>query len=80
MEFLVIAFLTAVSFFIIMAKIGMGKFVKMGWIADFLISFVMVAMFFGTFGGVVVGILAGIFISLFLSLAKLFGRMFTPGD
>ena len=75
MDLLLIAFLTAVAFFIIMMKIGIGKFVRLGWFADLAISFAMTAMFFGTFGGVVVGIMAGIFISLFLGLAKWFVKL-----
>jgi thiamine transporter ThiT len=79
METLTIAFLTALAFWIIMVKIGIGKFIKLGWTADLLISGVIAALFFGTFSGMVTGLIAGIFISLFLGLAKVFAGALREG-
>ncbi len=75
MDIIVIAFLTAIAFWIIMAKIGIQKFVQLGWAADLLISGVIAMLFVGTFTGMVTGLIAGIFISLFLGIAKMFSRM-----
>lgn len=75
MDILVISLLTAIAFLIIMVKIGMSKFVRLGWAADLVISGIIAAMFFGTFSGMVTGLIAGIFISLFLGLAKVFSKL-----
>lgn len=78
MEILGIAFLTAIAFLIIMIKIGMNKFVRLGWGADLVISGIIAAMFFGTFSGMVTGLIAGIFVSLFLGMAKFFSTIMGP--
>ncbi len=80
MQLLVIGFLTAIAFWIVMMKMGIGKFVRLGWKADLVISGVMAALFFGTFSGMVTGIIAGIFLSLFLSVAKIIGRLSAPSS
>lgn len=80
MDLVLIGFLTAVSFYIVMVKMGIGKFIKFGWLTDLVVSFIMIALFVGTFGGVVVGIIAGIFISLFLSITKLIAFTVTPRE
>jgi hypothetical protein len=70
MEILIMGFLTAMAFIILMIKIGLPKFVRFGWQSDIIISGLIVTLFFGTMGGMLIGIIAGIFVSLFLSMAK----------
>ena len=70
MEILIMGFLTAMAFIILMIKIGLPKFVRFGWRSDILISGLIATLFFGTMGGMLIGIIAGIFVSLFLSMAK----------
>jgi len=70
MEILIMGFLTAMAFTILMIKIGLPKFVRFGWQSDIIISGLIVTLFFGTMGGMLIGIIAGIFVSLFLSMAK----------
>jgi len=70
MEILIMGFLTAMAFIILMIKIGLPKFVRFGWQSDILISGLIATLFFGTMGGMLIGIIAGIFVSLFLSMAK----------
>jgi hypothetical protein len=74
MDIVVIAFLTAVGFFIIMVKIGLRKFLKFGAMTDLIITGVITVLFVGTFSGIVTGIIAGIFISFFLTFAKLLSK------
>ena len=69
-EIFLIAFLVFVAFAIIMVKMGIGKWINLGWKADFLISFAMGFIFIGTFTGMAIGIVAGVFTSIFLSCAK----------
>jgi len=70
MEILIMGFLTAMAFIILMIKIGLPKFVRFGWQSDIIISGLIATLFFGTMGGMLIGIIAGIFVSLFLSMAK----------
>ena len=70
MELLFLGFLASIAFFIVMVKIGIGKFTKYPWQSDLLISFVLAFIFVGTFTGMVTGLIAGILISLYLSVAK----------
>lgn len=74
MDIVVIAFLTAIGFFIIMVKIGLRKFLKFGAMTDLVITGIITVLFIGTFSGMVTGIIAGIFISFFLSFAKLISK------
>ena len=74
MQVLLLGFLTFVAFALVMHKIGIGRFVKLGWVADFGISMVMGLIFVGTFTGMATGLIAGIFLSIFLSIC----RWFTP--
>lgn len=76
MEILGLGFLTFIAFALVMHKIGIGRFVKLGWMADFGISMVMGLIFVGTFTGMATGLIAGIFISIFLSVC----RLLTPRD
>lgn len=76
MDIIVIAFLTAIGFWIVMVKIGIGKFLRFGAFSDLVITGVIAMLFVGTFTGMVTGIIAGIFISLFLTMAKMFSVLF----
>jgi hypothetical protein len=70
MEILLMGFLTAMGFIILLLKMGLPKFLRFNWQTDIVVSAILAALFFGTMGGMLIGITAGIFVSLFLSVAK----------
>lgn len=72
MQVLLLGFLTFIAFALVMHKIGIGRFVKLGWVADFSISMIMGLIFVGTFTGMATGLIAGIFLSVFLSICRWF--------
>ena len=78
METLGLGFLAALGFIIIMFKIGMNKFVRLGWFGDLMLSTLLATIFFGTMGGMMIGLTAGIIISLFLAIAKMFSALYEP--
>ncbi len=71
MEILGIGFLSALGFFILMAKINLDFFVKYQWQTDLAVSALLAVLFFGTFSGMATALVAGIFMSLFLYISKL---------
>jgi len=71
MDILMLAFLTAVAFFVLLLKIGITKFTKHSVLTDVVISAGLAMLFMGTFSGMVTGLIAGLFISLFLYVAKI---------
>jgi hypothetical protein len=75
MDILGMGLLAALGFIIIMFKIGMNKFVRLGWFGDLVISTLIAALFFGTMGGMMIGLTAGIIVSLFLGIAKFFSKI-----
>lgn len=72
MDIFMMGLLAALGFIIIMFKIGMNKFVRLGWFGDLVLSALVASLFFGTMGGMMIGLTAGIIISLFLGIAKFF--------
>jgi MFS superfamily sulfate permease-like transporter len=74
-EMVFLAFLSAVGLIIVMSKIGLKHFLKLGWITDLIASVFLGMIFFGTFSGMAVGIMAGIFISIFLLFIKVVSRV-----
>ncbi len=70
MSILLVGFLTFVAFAIIMLKMGIHKWVNLGWKADVVISLFMGFIFVGTFTGMAVGLTAGIFLSIFLTVCR----------
>ena len=71
-EILLLGFLTFVAFSLVIVKIGLGRFVKLGWFADLAISLFMGFIFVGTFTGMATGLVAGILLSLFLTVCRWF--------
>ena len=69
-EILFLGFLTFVAFALVMMKIGLWRFVKMGWMADLGISLFMGVIFVGTFTGMATGLIAGIMLSIFLTVCR----------
>mgnify|MGYP003645235244 CR=1 FL=1 len=69
---LILGALTFLAFAIVMKKIGIPRFLRMGWTADLGISLVMGLIFVGTFTGMATGLVAGIFLSIFLSVCRRF--------
>jgi hypothetical protein len=72
MEILILGFIAFLAFALVMLKMGIGKWVRLGWKADLIISLFLGFIFVGTFTGMAVGLVAGIFISMFLSFCRLF--------
>jgi len=72
LEILGLGFLTFLGFALVMGKIGIGRFVKAGWVADLGISLFMGIIFVGTFTGMATGLVAGIMLSLFLTVCRWF--------
>lgn len=72
LEIIGLGFLTFIAFVLVMKKMGLSKFVRLGWKADLGISLFIGMIFVGTFTGMATGLIAGIFISLFLSVCKWF--------
>ena len=72
LEVLFLGFLTFVAFALVMKKIGLSRFVKLGWFADLGISLFMGLIFVGTFTGMATGLVAGIMLSIFLSICRWF--------
>ena len=79
-EIFLLAFFTFAAFAIVMWKIGIGKFLRLGWVTDLGISFAFGIIFFGTFAGMAVGLIAGIFLSVFLSICRFFRGSPTRND
>ena len=77
MDMVWIALLVALSFYVVMVKIGITKFLRFHWQTDVIVSGILATLFIGSFTGMVVGILAGLFISFFLSITK---RIVPIGD
>ncbi len=75
MDILVLGFLTAVAFILVMNKIGLGKFIRFNAASDLLISGIITMLFVGTFTGMATGLVAGIVISIFLSVMKKMKKM-----
>ncbi len=74
MDILILGFLTAVAFILVMNKIGLGKFIRFNAMSDLLISGIIAMLFIGTFTGMATGLIAGIVISVFLSFMKMVKR------
>ena len=72
LEIIMLGFLTFIAFALVMHKIGIGRFVKLGWMADFGISMFMGLIFVGTFTGMATGLIAGIMLSVFLTICRWF--------
>jgi MFS superfamily sulfate permease-like transporter len=69
---LILGLLTFIAFALVMKKIGIPTFLRMGWVADLVISLAMGMIFIGTFTGMATGLIAGIFLSIFLSVCRRF--------
>ena len=72
LEIIFLGFLTTVAFILVMFKMGIGRFVRLGWVSDVAISMIMAMIFVGTFTGMATGLVAGIFLSIFLTVCRWF--------
>ena len=74
MDILILGFLTAVGFYILMWKINIYLFTEFDWQVDFTFSLAMLMIMAGTFTGTAVAIVSGIFMSIFLFITKVLIR------
>lgn len=70
MEVILLGFLTALGFCILLWKINLKFFAKYQWQTDLIISTALTFLFFGTQGGMLIAIIAGIFVSIFLYISS----------
>jgi len=77
-ETIAFGFLSAVAFFILLAKVNLTFFARYHWQTDILFTALMSWLFFGTFSGMITAAVAGIFFSAFLFIARYVLRFSMP--